>query len=244
MLQFINPQQNAYVINAANKIHPLCGIYHKSALPIIKEQIEKGDYRLMNLLRVLQTREISLTHTLFNSRVVANINDRETYKYFTGPKVFAISGVKNSVKTTLITKLIMHFKAEGCKVGTIKHDGHDFEIDVENTDSFKHRRAGSDGTIIFSQSKFAVIKSAADTKVEDLLPYLSEMDLIILEGFKFSSYPKIEVIDQVPVCDESSVFAYAAANDFTHQNIPVVHRNDIKTLVSMIDKTIFQFEKA
>ena len=43
------------------------------------------------------------------------------------PLIIAISGVKNSGKTTMIEKLIPKLINKGIKVETIKHDGHDFE---------------------------------------------------------------------------------------------------------------------
>lgn len=60
-------------------------------------------------------------------------------------KIIAISGVKNSGKTTLITNLIPLLKEKGIKIATIKHDGHDFDPDVEGTDSYRHRKAGAYG---------------------------------------------------------------------------------------------------
>lgn len=46
------------------------------------------------------------------------------------PLFYAVSGVKNSGKTTLITKLLPILTGRGLKVATIKHDGHDFQTDV------------------------------------------------------------------------------------------------------------------
>ena len=51
--------------------------------------------------------------------------------------ILAVSGVKNSGKTTLITKLLPGLKKRGLQVAVIKHDGHDFEADVPGTDSWK-----------------------------------------------------------------------------------------------------------
>ena len=74
------------------------------------------------------------------------------------PFIFAISGCKNSGKTTLITKLIPQFYKLGYKVATIKHDGHDFEADNQGTDTYKHKLAGAYGTAIFSNNKFMIVK--------------------------------------------------------------------------------------
>ena len=110
------------------------------------------------------------------------------------PVLIAISGVKNSGKTTLIEKLIPRLSDKGLKVATVKHDGHDFDADVEGTDTFKHRWAGAYGTAIFSKNKFMVIKEQKNTQEEELISYFSDCDVILLEGFKFSDYPKIEIV--------------------------------------------------
>ena len=119
--------------------------------------------------------------------------------------VFAISGVKNSGKTTLITKLLPELKKRGFRVAVIKHDGHDFEPDVPGTDSWKYAQAGADGTCVFSSGKYMVIKYVPSPSVEELIAAFPEADLILLEGFKYSKYPKIEIIrkgnSSESVCD-------------------------------------------
>lgn len=87
------------------------------------------------------------------------------------PVLIAVSGVKNSGKTTLIQKIIPKLKENGLKVATIKHDGHDFEADVEGTDTYKHKKAGAYGTAIFSKNKFMIIKEQKDTCEEELISY-------------------------------------------------------------------------
>ena len=60
-------------------------------------------------------------------------------------RIFAISGVKNSGKTTLICKLLEIFKEKGLKVAVLKHDGHDFEPDIPGTDTYRQLQAGAYG---------------------------------------------------------------------------------------------------
>ena len=88
--------------------------------------------------------------------------------------VLAISGVKNSGKTTLITKLLPELKKRGLRVAVIKHDGHDFEPDVPGTDSWKYAQAGADGTCVFSAGKYMVIKYAPTPSVEELIKTFPE----------------------------------------------------------------------
>lgn len=108
--------------------------------------------------------------------------------------IFAISGVKNSGKTTLITRILPFLNEQGLKVATIKHDGHEFHADVPGTDSYRHLCAGAYGTAIFSEHKYMAVKQQPGINEEQLIALFPEADMILLEGFKHSSYPKIEVI--------------------------------------------------
>ncbi len=106
------------------------------------------------------------------------------------PVIFAISGYKNSGKTTLMTALIAELTHRGYRVAAIKHDGHDFEPDVPGTDSYRHRTAGAYGTAVFSQNRFMVTKTWEKPDVNALFSAFPEADVLLLEGFKDSGYPK------------------------------------------------------
>lgn len=105
------------------------------------------------------------------------------------PFIFSIRGLKNSGKTTLITRLIPELKSRGYQVAVIKHDGHDFESDVPGTDSYRHQKAGAYGTAVFSDHRMLITKQCERTEVEDLIKAFPEADIILIEGLKHSSYP-------------------------------------------------------
>lgn len=137
--------------------------------------------------------------------------------------ILAVSGVKNSGKTTLITKLLPELKKRGLQVAVIKHDGHDFEADVPGTDSWKYAQAGADGTCVFSAKKYMVVKYAPAPSVEELVGVFPEADVILLEGFKYSEYPKIEVIrkgnSSELVCDPK--YLLGIVTDLTKEELDV-----------------------
>ena len=85
------------------------------------------------------------------------------------PGLFAISGVKNSGKTTYCEKVIPALTALGLQVAVIKHDGHEFEADVPGTDSSRCFAAGAVGTVVFSDTKFCAVRrwSAPDPGCAD-----------------------------------------------------------------------------
>ena len=111
------------------------------------------------------------------------------------PAVLAVSGVHNSGKTTLLEKLLPVLRSCGLKVGVIKHDGHDFTPDVPGTDSYRLREAGAGGVAVYSGTRYLLTEEFRLTE-QDLLALFERhgYDLVLLEGFKSSGWPKIEVV--------------------------------------------------
>lgn len=108
--------------------------------------------------------------------------------------IVAISGVKNSGKTTLINRLTKELSDSGWKVAVIKHDGHDFDCDIPETDTYRFMRNGAYGTACISANRVFVHKTQELPGIEELIAAFPEADILFLEGFKKSRFPKIEVI--------------------------------------------------
>ena len=111
------------------------------------------------------------------------------------PAVLAVSGLHNSGKTTLLEKLLPALRSRGLKVGIIKHDGHDFTPDVPGTDSYRLREAGAEGVAVFSGNRYLLTEEFRLNE-QDLLALFERhgYDLVLMEGFKESGWPKIEVV--------------------------------------------------
>lgn len=155
------------------------------------------------------------------------------------PILIGISGVKNSGKTTLIIKLIPRLVSLGYKVATIKHDGHDFKGDIEGTDSYRHKEAGAYGTAIFSKTKFMLVKEQTEISEKDLVDYFPEADIILLEGFKYCNYPKIEVIrksvSESYVCKKDTIIALATDLEYKFDGIKSININNIDEIVNVLE---------
>jgi len=98
-------------------------------------------------------------------------------------------------KTTLVEQVIVHLKARGYRVGALKHDAHRFAIDHPGKDSYRFTAAGADTMLICAPDQLALVrKHSAAPPVEELLArYFTDVDIVLTEGFKRSSLPKIEV---------------------------------------------------
>jgi molybdopterin-guanine dinucleotide biosynthesis protein B len=111
-------------------------------------------------------------------------------------RVISIIGRKNAGKTTLVVALAAEFTRQGKKVGTLKHGHHPALIDTEGTDTWRHYNEGNARrTLIESPGQRILFeKTDSDGDPEALTrQYMTGMDLVIVEGFKASSLPKIEV---------------------------------------------------
>ena len=114
-------------------------------------------------------------------------------------KIVGIVGWKNSGKTHFASKIINKLKSKNYKVASIKHAHHEFDIDQRNTDSYIHREAGSSQVIVSSSKRWVKITELNNSKeqsLNDLLNELSEIDVVIVEGFKNDNHPKIEIIKE------------------------------------------------
>lgn len=113
------------------------------------------------------------------------------------PVIVSISAKSGTGKTTLVVKLIAELKQRGYKVGAIKHNAHDFDIDHEGKDSWRFTRAGADTMMITCRGKLAVVKRNTGNLEppvrESIDRYFGDMDIVLTEGFKKNDFPKIEV---------------------------------------------------
>ncbi len=243
---YIHKDYDAIVpVNRQGKKFPTIAFYKKSILPVVEKSISSENYRLMSLLDNINTKFVHLDYSIFQDEMLLNINTYEEYKKFSNikkqPKILAVSGVKNSGKTTLISKLIPVIKEKGIKIATIKHDGHNFSCDIEGTDTYKHFNSGAVGTAIFSKDKFFIVKNGCvDEKY--LKDFFGDVDLIILEGFKKSNYKKIEIvrkgISNNLVCNDDTLIAIVSNCISNYKDIPVFDINDIDLISNLIIRYI------
>lgn len=109
--------------------------------------------------------------------------------------IISVVGKAKSGKTTLLEGLIVELKQRGYKVAVIKHAGDDFELDTLGKDSWRLSQAGGEVVAISSPHKLAVITQVErDFSPRELSRFIVwDYDLILTEGFKQGSIPKIEV---------------------------------------------------
>ena len=163
--------------------------------------------------------------------------------------VLGFAAYSGTGKTTLIVNLIPLLKQHGLEVGVIKHAHHSFEIDQAGKDSYKIRKAGASQMLIGSKERWAMMVEQKETdqtiRLQEYISHLDQtkLDLILVEGFKPESIPKIELfrpsLGNPLICEsDESVVAIATDAEITAElNITVLDLNNHAAIVRYIIET-------
>jgi molybdopterin-guanine dinucleotide biosynthesis protein B len=128
--------------------------------------------------------------------------------------VMQVVGYKKTGKTSLVCRLAERYAAQGLRVGTVKHDGHEFEPDVPGTDSWKHRQAGAALTAIVSPARTAFFTERT-SELDAVLARMADggAQVVLVEGWKRERYPKLALVqteEQLEVLAELSALTAVA----------------------------------
>ncbi len=149
--------------------------------------------------------------------------------------VVIIAGWSGSGKTTFVEKLLPLLKMNNLKVGTVKHHHADLELDKPGKDSWRHRKAGADKTVIAAPGCAGMVMTIdGEPELEKLIPLMNDMDIVIVEGFKKEKWPKIEIFrsevhDRPGFLDDPDLIAIASDKDLDAP-VPVFDLNNPEKL--------------
>ncbi|SHI33499.1 molybdopterin-guanine dinucleotide biosynthesis protein B [Parasporobacterium paucivorans] len=108
--------------------------------------------------------------------------------------VISFVGYSGSGKTTFIEKLIPELKSRKLRVAVVEHDSAEDMENLQEGNTQRFSQAGADLVSVTSKNKIAWIeKREVEPSLEELLGYIRDVDLIIMEGYKGGDFPKIGV---------------------------------------------------
>ena len=110
-------------------------------------------------------------------------------------RLYGVVGWKNAGKTGLMERLVTEITGRGISVSTVKHAHHSFDVDHPGKDSHRHRIAGAREVLLASRNRVALmqeLRDAPEPPLSDLLARLSPVDLVLIEGYKRDTHPKVE----------------------------------------------------
>jgi molybdopterin-guanine dinucleotide biosynthesis adapter protein len=157
-------------------------------------------------------------------------------------RVMGLAGWSGAGKTTLLTRVIPLLVARGLRVSTVKHAHHGFDIDKPGKDSWMHRQAGATEVLVASGRRWALmheLQDEAEPLLPDMLARLTDVDLVLVEGFKRDLHPKIEVhraANGKPLLfpDDPSFLAVISDQAIPDAPLPVLQLDDAAAVADFI----------
>lgn len=157
-------------------------------------------------------------------------------------RIIGLAGWSGVGKTTLLAKLIPVLVGRGLTVSTVKHAHHSFDMDKPGKDSHTHRLAGATEVLVSSENRWALLhelRGAAEPSLPVLLRKLAPVDLVLVEGFKHGTHPKLEIYRAAngkPLLhpDDRHIVAIASADPLPQATVPVVALDDVEAVADAL----------
>ena len=157
-------------------------------------------------------------------------------------RLYGVVGWKNTGKTGLVERLVTEMVGRGIAVSTVKHAHKGFDIDHPGRDSDRHRQAGATEVLISSPARWALmheLRDGPELQLDELLPKLSPVDLVLVEGFKRSGVPKVEtyraeVGKPLLALDDRTIRAVASDVPDDGVQVPLFDLNDTAGIADFI----------
>jgi molybdopterin-guanine dinucleotide biosynthesis protein B len=112
-------------------------------------------------------------------------------------KAFSLIG-ECAEKSELVRRLVVELTGRGLRVSTIKRVSDAVDLERQGSGTWKHRAAGAVEVMVASASRFALMrempKDTEEPDVSSLLARMAPVDIVLLDGFRRSGYPKMEVV--------------------------------------------------
>jgi molybdopterin-guanine dinucleotide biosynthesis protein B len=122
--------------------------------------------------------------------------------------ICVVSRTKAKGKTVLIERLTKRFTSEGFEVATVKHISGSF--DTAKKDTWRHLEAGAVVTVASTTNEIVTITRTKNPSLKKALDAVYiKPDMVIVEGYKKSSYPKI-------LCADTAEDAQSALNEISN----------------------------
>ncbi len=156
-------------------------------------------------------------------------------------RVFGVVGAC-AAKSGLVPKLVAELTGRGLRVSTIKHVPDELDLDRPGTGSWAQREAGAEEIILASGTRHLLMRELRraedEPDVDELIARLSPVDIVLLEGFRLSPYPKLEAVRagqdrRLLALDDPSVLAVASDAPMTAP-VPWLALGDVPRMANFV----------
>jgi molybdopterin-guanine dinucleotide biosynthesis protein MobB len=254
---------DAVVPFTGGNYEPTVAIYSKSCMEPIEAVLARHDRpRIIEFFPKVEV--MSVSHETLGrfgdpKQMFYNINTKDEYLEALGilgfPPVLCVSGLSDTGKTTLISRLLSEMNRRGYRVAVMKHHRGDFDIDVPGKDTWLYHRAGAKEIAIVGATRSAFLTYAEGTLALSsaagrMLKSKPQIDLILAEGFSKDPALRIIITQNTKTFEAgesfpgscSAIIAFVTDSPASMRgvtgNVPVFDRDDPVSIVDMIEDAI------
>ena len=156
-------------------------------------------------------------------------------------KAFSLIGECRE-KSELVRRLVVELTGRGLRVSTIKRVSDAVNLERPGSGTWKHRAAGAEEVMIASASRFALLrempKDTQEPDVGNLLARMAPVNIVLLDGFRRSRYPKVEVVPtghaQALLAPNDPMVLAVTSEEPVTAPVPGLPLSDIATLADFV----------
>ncbi|MCT8555909.1 molybdenum cofactor guanylyltransferase [Glaesserella parasuis] len=245
----INNAQIAFA-HDGERPHPTFALIHRSVLPALQDYLHNGERRLFQFFQSQRSIAVDFSE---QKQAFKNFNTPEDFLPYSLPPLaegdvrrteggiplLAVTGYSGTGKTTLLEKLIPQLNQKGIKVGLIKHSHHNVDVDKAGKDSHRLRLAGANPTMIVCEQRWAMMVETNTLASFNVLVKQMEtqnVDLILVEGFKHETLPKIQLHrkEMDKPLPELDLFTLATATDYPLERENLLDINNVEQIAEFV----------
>ena len=156
-------------------------------------------------------------------------------------RVFSLIGECRE-KSELVGRLVAELAGRGLRVSTIKRVSDIVDLERRGSGTWRQRQAGAEEVMIANACRFALLHEMPSDTIEPdvtmLLARLAPVDIVLLDGFRRSGMPKMEVVPREQeqpqyAANDPKVLALASEQPVPGR-IPCLPLSQIKELADFV----------
>ncbi len=162
-----------------------------------------------------------------------------------GRRAFGFAGTSGHGKTTLVEEVVAQLIFEGFSVSAVKHVHDGFDLDKPGKDSYRMRTAGCKEVMLVGDKRWGLMREFRDQRepeLDALIPQMSHVDIVLVEGFRASPVPKIEVfrpsLGRAQRWPDDSTIVAVASDERLDIPLPVLDMNDATQVAEFIRRYV------
>ena len=181
------------------RAQPLAGFYRRELSEFFRREVLNGRRKIMAAVKKIP-HELAVVEddvTFFNVNTVGEMKlarGRAENLRREIPLITVTAPVSGTGKTTFIERLTARLTLRGVKVGVIKSDAHEFNLDMKGKDSYRFQEAGAQSVAVVSKSGWFLINRTTErAELSSLTTHMNGVDIILIESRAHGTFPAISL---------------------------------------------------